>query len=29
MIQGHANLDVSDNSDLHPVQCVCVCVFFS
>jgi hypothetical protein len=24
MIQGHANLDVLDNCDLHPVQCVCV-----
>ncbi len=27
MIQGHANLDVLDNCDLHPVQSVCV--FFS
>jgi hypothetical protein len=24
MIQEHANLDVLDNCDLHPVQCVCV-----
>ncbi len=30
MIKGHANLDVLDNCDSHPVQsvCVCVCVFF-
>jgi hypothetical protein len=24
LIKGHANLDVLDNCDLHPVQCVCV-----